>query len=251
MERLLEGKAAILTGAGQGLGREIALVLARHGCNLMLNDINQATIAQTTALVQEQGVQAAFAVGSASDRSFVKEMYAKAAALYGKLDIVVNNAAINRVCGYEEITDEEFTRTMDINVRSILVSCQEILPYFKPNGAGKIINIASAAGKRGGGGAGNAVYAASKGAVMSLTKTIAREVGPFNINCNCVSPGFCEVGISQTAKPEVKKNMLASLPLGRQGRGADIGNAVVFLASDLSDYITGEMMDVDGGLMCD
>ncbi len=248
---LLEGKVAVLTGAGQGIGREIAMCMAKEGCKLMINDVNEATLAETAAMVREIGGEVEFAVGSVSDRAFVKEMYAKAEERFGYLNVVVNNAAINRVCEYTEITDDDFDKIVDVNIRSVLISCQEILPYFKKHGSGKIVNIASAAGKRGGGGAGNAMYAATKGAVMSLTKTVAREVGKYNINANCVSPGFCETGIATTAKPEAVKTLLEGLPLGRKGKGEDIAKGVLFMASYLSDFVTGEMMDVDGGLMCD
>ena len=216
----------------------------------MINDISGEKLDETARLLRDKGGEVETAIGSVSDRGFVRLMYARTVEFFGKLNIVVNNAAINKICNYEEISDDDFENIININLKSVFISCQEILPYFKENG-GKIINIASAAGKRGGGGAGNAIYAASKGGVIALTKSVARETGKYNITANCVSPGFCETGIASTADPQKVEILLQGLPLGRKGTGDDIAKAVVFLSSDLSDYITGEIMDVDGGLMCD
>ena len=164
---------------------------------------------------------------------------------FGKLDILVNNAGIIQTAPVTEIDGKDWDRVMEVNLKGVFLCCKAVLAPMKAQHGGKIVNIASVAGKRGGGLLGNSCYSASKGGVIAFTKSLARESGPFGINVNAITPAFTDTEMTRSIAPDKKEFIIKMLPLGRVGQPADIAGAVCFLASSMSDYMTGEIMDVD------
>jgi 3-oxoacyl-[acyl-carrier protein] reductase len=248
---VLSGKSALVTGAGQGIGREIALTLAQAGCAIAVNDL---VIERARDVVKEiialggTGVAVAGSVASALD---VEKIFADAVEKFGKLDILINNAGIILKSPFWEISEADWDKIILVNLKSVFLCCQAAASYMRPQHSGKIVNIASIAGKRGGGILGNTAYAASKAGVMGLSKGLARELGPYNINVNVITPGLTETEMTKDLDDTKRAMVIKEIPLGRAGKPQDIANAVLFLASPLSNFISGEMMDVDGGFMMD
>jgi 3-oxoacyl-[acyl-carrier protein] reductase len=186
-----------------------------------------------------------------SDEAQVKAMMERVVGQFNTLDILVNNAGIVSTRKLTDLNVEEWDRVMAINLRGTFLCCREAFSVMAAHGGGKIVNIASVAGKRGGGLLGTAAYAASKAGVISLTKSVAREGGPSGINCNAICPAYTETDMTSSITPEQRVIVLKMMPLGRAGKPEDVAAAVCFLASDQAAFITGEIMDVDGGLMMD
>lgn len=248
---LLSGKNALVTGAGQGIGKAIALALAEQGCNVAVNDLNgdlAKTAADEVAACGRKGIPV---VGDVTSSSDVNRMFAEMASQLGSIDIVVNNAGMILKCPFWEITEAQWDKVMAVNVKGVFLCCQAAASYMRQQKSGKIINIASIAGKCGGGILGNTAYASSKAGVLGLTKGLARELGPYGVNVNAITPGLTETEMTKDITPEKKALVVNRIPLGRPGRAQDVAGAVVFLASSLADFISGEMMDVDGGFMMD
>ncbi len=248
---LLVGKNALITGAGQGIGRQIALTLAKQGCKVAVNDLNSerahAVVKEITAL----GGKGLAVVGNVTLHLDVQKIFAAAVKEFGSVDVVVNNAGIILKNAFWEISEADWDKIMMVNLKSVFLCCQAAASYMRAQNSGKIINIASIAGKRGGGVLGNTAYAASKAGVLGLTKGLARELGAYGINVNAITPGLTETEMTKDLVGERREGIIKGIALGRAGKPQDIANAVVFLASSLSDFISGEMMDVDGGFMMD
>ncbi|WP_312152552.1 SDR family oxidoreductase, partial [Pseudomonas sp.] len=181
----------------------------------------------------------------------VQAMVTQVERLFGGVDILVNNAGIVSTAPLLELTTAEWNRVMAIDLNSVFFCVKAVLPGMMDRRAGRIINIASVAGKRGGGLLGNSCYAAAKGAVIALTKGLAREAGPFDITVNAVSPALTDTEMTSVLAPQARAQVLAQMPLGRAGTPRDIAAAVCFLASAEAGFVTGEIMDVDGGFMRD
>lgn len=186
-----------------------------------------------------------------SDEDQVQEMVRKTISRFSRIDILVNNAGIVAVGPLAEISTETWDRTLAINLKGVFLCSKAVFPSMIRQRKGTIVNIASAAGKRGGGMHGNSCYAASKGGVIAFTKSIAREGGPYNIRVNAVSPALIETDMISGLAQEKLDSILESLPLRRKGSADEVAAAVCFLASEASSFMTGEIMDVDGGLMMD
>ncbi len=248
---MLKGKTAIITGSGRGIGRAIALAMAAQGANIVVNDVNMESAGAVVAEIAAMGRQAIAVKADVTAEDQVKAMVEMCINHFGKLDILVNNAGIIQTAPVTEIDGKDWDRVMEVNLKGVFLCCKAALAPMKAQHGGKIINIASVAGKRGGGLLGNSCYSASKGGVIAFTKSLARESGPFGINVNAITPAFTDTEMTRSIAPEKKEFIIKMLPLGRVGQPADIAGAVCFLASDMSDYMTGEIMDVDGGLMCD
>jgi len=248
---LLKDKVALVTGSGRGIGKAIALALAAEGCNVAVNDVVTERSAEVVKEIEALGRAVFIANADISSIVDVAKMFQDIVKHFGKIDIVVNNAGIILTNPFWEITEEQWDRIMAVNLKGVFFCCQEALKYMKPQGSGKIINIASVAGKRGGGLLGNTAYAASKSGVIGLTKGIAREMGAFGIHANAITPGYIETDMTQALQGEKREALINAIPLRHPGKPTDIANAVVFLASSLSDFISGEIMDVDGGFMTD
>lgn len=248
---LLKDKTAIVTGSGRGIGRAIALAFAQHGADVVINDVNMENAQGVVKEIEALGRRSFAVQADVTNEAQVNDMIAACVSRFGKLDILVNNAGIVQTVPLEQISGDDWDKIMAVNLKGVFLCCKAAFGPMKAQRSGKIINIASVAGKRGGGLLGNASYSASKGGVIAFTKSIAREAGAFGINVNAITPAFTDTDMTKSIDPDKKAFIIKMVPLGRVGQPADIAGAAVFLASSLSDYLAGEMMDVDGGLMMD
>ena len=244
----LEGKSAIITGAGSGIGRGIALRFAQEGAAVVCADIDETGARQTVRMVQNQGGKAVSLAVDVAQRDQVEAMVARAVAEFGRLDIMVANAGIYAPEPFLEMRPETWDQTQDVNAKGVFLCCQAAAQEMVRAGrGGKIITIASVFAEVTGPGA--AAYSASKGAVRMLTHTMALELAPYKINANCIAPGAIDTPMLRQAAPDeaAQQQFLQLIPWGRLGQPADIANAALFLASEEADYITGETLFVDGG----
>ena len=237
----LTGKVALITGAARGIGMESAALLAEAGAAVALADVNAEGAEVTAVEFRRRGFQA-MAVGvDISSEESVKAMLAGADAWKGRLDILVNNAGILDPTPIPEMTAEKWDRMLDVNLRGVQFCSQHAMPYLEAGGGGKIVNMASMAGQLGGFLAG-VHYTAAKGGIIALTKAYARYGAPRGVNVNCVAPGFMLTEMTRD-----RADNSSEIPLGRLGTALDAAKAVFFLATPLSDYITGATIDVNGG----
>jgi 3-oxoacyl-[acyl-carrier protein] reductase len=248
---MLEGKAAIVTGSGRGIGRAVALALAARGARLVVSDIDAAAAGLVAEEISHQGGTGVAAATDVTREEQVSNLVSTCLASFDTVDILVNNAGIVHTPPLTSISTADWDRVMAVNLKGVFLCCRAVFPVMMRRRGGKIINIASVAGKRGGGLLGNACYAAAKGGVIAFTKSVAREGALFGINVNAVAPGLTDTAMTKGMNPDQKAACLQMIPLGRPGQPEDVAKAVCFLASGESDYLTGEIMDVDGGLMMD
>lgn len=245
----LPGKTALVTGAGQGIGRAIALAMAREGARVAVADINAAKAAEVKGEIQASGGQASVFTVDLTKRPEVNRLADGVLAEFGQLDILVNNAGWDRLGFFLDTEEETWDKILNLNFRALLYTCKAVLPSMVTRGGGKLVNIASDAGR--GGSMGQAVYAGTKGAVIAFSKTLAREMARYKINVNVVCPGLTETQLLQDSRDQLPKIMDAvtkAIPWGRVGRPEEVAEAVVFLASSSADYITGQTLSVNGGL---
>ncbi|WP_404449172.1 3-oxoacyl-ACP reductase FabG [Sutcliffiella horikoshii] len=242
----LEGKVAIITGAANGIGLEAAQVFLKEGAKVALVDYDATTGEKRVAELQSKG-EAAFYQVDVSNESQVVEMVSMVKERFGKIDILINNAGITKDNMLLKMSGEDFQKVMDVNVNGVFNCTQAVVPYMLENGKGKIINTSSVSGIYGNVGQTN--YAASKAAVVGMTKSWAKEFGRKNINVNAVAPGFVETGMVETIPEKMIQTMLQLVPLQRLGKPSDVANAYLYLASDESDYVNGTVLHVDGGIM--
>jgi NAD(P)-dependent dehydrogenase (short-subunit alcohol dehydrogenase family) len=245
---VLAGKVALVTGTSRGLGRGIALGLARHGADLVLTsrklDLNQELAEEIHALGRR-------ALPLATDIMKVEEIFAtvdRAIEEFGAIDILVNNAGTNPIrCNAVDVEEWSWDKIQGTNLKGLFFFSQAVARHMIDRGGGRIINISSAAAAAGT--PLGSVYGASKAGVNHLTRTMALELAPYGINVNALGPSFFEVGLSEyvTANPELANAIKARTPLGRMGRIGDLAEAVVYLASGAGDYITGQIIYIDGG----
>ncbi len=247
MEKLLEGKTALVTGASKGIGRGIAIKLAQHGSNVAFTYLSSVEKGQSLEKELETfGIKAKGYQSDASDFKAAEELINSILTDFGRLDIVVNNAGITKDNLLMRMTEENFNDVIKTNLNSVFnitKACQR--PMLKQR-SGSIINISSVVGVKGN--AGQANYAASKAGIIGFTKSIALELGSRNIRSNAIAPGFIETEMTEALPPETVKQWRETIPLKRGGTPEDVANAVLFLGSDLSSYITGQVLGVDGGM---
>ena len=245
---MLKGKTAIVTGSGRGIGKAIALKLASYGANVVVNDIPQSDYAdETTEEIKAMGVGSICVKGDVRNIDDVKELVESTVNEFGSVDIFVNNAGITRDGLMLRMSEEDWDAVMDINLKGAFNCIKTVArPMMKAKG-GSIINIASVVGVTGN--AGQANYSASKAGLIGLTKTTAKEFASRGIRCNAVAPGFISSAMTDKLSDEVKKQYFSAIPLGRFGSVDNIADTVAFLASDMSSYITGQVICVDGGLV--
>lgn len=248
MIKLLNGTNALITGASRGIGRGIALVLAQHGANVAFTYLSSPEKAmELEKELQAMGVKAKGYKSDASDFKAADELINNILADFGSLEVVVNNAGITRDNLLMRMSEDQFDEVIRTNLKSafnITKACQR--PMLKAR-KGSIINISSVVGVKGN--AGQANYAASKAGMIGFTKSIALELGSRNIRCNAIAPGFIETEMTGALAPEMVQQWREQIPLKRGGTPEDVAQAVVFLASDMSAYITGQVLNVDGGML--
>lgn len=248
MIKLLNGTNALITGASRGIGRGIALVLAQHGANVAFTYLSSPEKAQELEKeLQSMGVKAKGYKSDASEFSAADELITNIIADFGSLEVVVNNAGITRDNLLMRMSEDQFDEVIRTNLKSafnITKACQK--PMLKAR-KGSIINISSVVGVKGN--AGQANYAASKAGMIGFTKSVALELGSRNIRCNAIAPGFIETEMTAALAPDMVQQWREQIPLKRGGTPEDVAQAVVFLASDMSSYITGQVLNVDGGML--
>lgn len=245
------GKVAVITGGSQGIGRAICLEFGKRGAQVVILDVNTDGAGAVAEEINALGGKASVIRADVSNYTEVTGIFESLVSEYGKVDILVNNAGIVNSKPFMELEEREWIRLLDINLKGVINTCHAVFPSMTEKGYGKIINIASIAGKVGGGIFGNTIYGTSKAGVIALTKGLAREGGPFGLNVNAICPGPVNTSMIADFKGEARENFLKGIPLRRFAEPEDIANVVVFLASDLARHVTGEITDVDGGIMRD
>jgi 3-oxoacyl-[acyl-carrier protein] reductase len=238
----LEEKVSIITGGGRGIGRGIALCMAKEGSNIVIADINKSDAELVIEEIKKYGVNGLAVKVDITKISDLKNMKEFVLSEFGKIDILVNNAGIAQKINIEELRENDWDRILNVNLKGTFFCSQIIFSEMKKARYGKIINIASMAGERGGRFAG-VNYSSSKAGVIVMTKCFALEGGPFGINVNAVAPGLINSEMSQQLNFSTSE-----IPLGRLGTPEEIGNLVIFLASEKSKYITGTTIDINGGI---
>ena len=243
-----EGKTALVTGGGRGIGRAICLELAAQGANVIVNyRSNSAAADDTVTAIAAGGGQAIALQADVADESQVAALFKAATSQYGGLDILVNNAGITRDNIIMMMKPADFDIVQATNLRSCWLCCKAAARIMMRKRAGSIINITSVVGIAGNGGQSN--YAASKAGIIGLSKSLAKELAPRSVRVNAVAPGFVETDMTADLSEELKEAALGAIPLGRMGDPADIAKAVAFLASADASYITGQTLVVDGGMV--
>jgi len=248
--KLLEGKVAIITGAARGIGAGIALKFAEHGANIAFTYVSDSSTEKAAALeaqLQGFGVKAKAYKSNAADfaqcESFVNDVLKE----FGAIDICINNAGISKDNLLLRVSEKEWDDVMNINLKSVYNMTKHVMRSMIKAKKGSIVNMSSIMGIRGN--AGQSSYAASKAGIIGFTKSIAHELGSRNIRCNAIAPGFVETDMTHYLKDETTgDDFLKKIPLGRSGSSEDIANAALFLASDMSSYVTGQVLSVCGGL---
>lgn len=244
---MLEGKVALVTGASRGIGREIAKTLAREHAMVIINYNGSAKRAvEVQKEIESQGGRAVTCQCNVADYSAVEKMIRDLVKEYGHIDILVNNAGITRDNLIMKMSEEDFDRVIDTNLKGTFNTIRHLARQMLKQKSGKIINISSVSGVLGN--AGQANYAASKAGVIGLTKTMARELAARGINVNAIAPGFIDTEMTEVLSDAVKESVTAQIPFKRFGQAKDIAEAAVFLASDRAEYITGQIIHIDGGM---
>lgn len=247
MNKKLDGKVAIVTGASKGIGASIALELANEGASVVVNYSSSKEGAQkVVSKISQNGGKALAIQANVANPKDIQKLFLETSKAFGKIDILINNAGVYEFAPIEDVTLEHYHKMFDLNVAGLLLAIKEALKYF--GSSGSIVNISSVASTLAS--PNTAVYSASKAAVDAITKSLGKELGPRNIRVNSINPGIIETEGTQTAgilESDFRRNIEAQTPLGRIGRPADIAPAVAFLASDEASWITGETMVISGG----
>lgn len=246
--KLLEGKTAIITGASRGIGRGIALVFAQQGANVAFTYSASAEAAKSLEdELKAYGIQAKGYQSNAADFNESQKLVDDVVAAFGTVDILVNNAGITKDNLLMRISEEDFDKVIEVNLKSVFNMTKAVQRVMLKARSGSIINMSSVVGVKGN--AGQTNYAASKAGVIGFTKSVALELGSRNIRCNAIAPGFIETEMTGKLPEEVVKGWAEAIPLKRGGTPEDVANACVFLASDMSAYVTGQTLNVDGGML--
>jgi NAD(P)-dependent dehydrogenase (short-subunit alcohol dehydrogenase family) len=249
----LQDKVAIVTGAASGIGRSTALLFAREGARLVLNDIDAQGLEALTRQMENERARAV--AGNVADESTARQLADESISAFGRIDILVNNAGVHFVKDITEMTVEEWDRLMDINLKSMFLCCKHVIPHMLKQNKGSIVNLASISSFIGQemNGASTFAYNVTKAGALQLTKSLATRYAADGIRVNCVCPGNVETNILKRATPaevaEFWREASRSEPIGRNAQAAEIANAILFLASDESSFVTGAPLIVDGGYL--
>ncbi|EQB89826.1 3-oxoacyl-[acyl-carrier protein] reductase [Clostridium punense] len=245
---MLKGKNAVITGASRGIGREIALAFAKNGANVVINYRGNEELADSLAKeIEAYGVRAIKVKGDISKFEDAEKLINVTIEEFNSIDILVNNAGITKDGLFMRMKEEDFDSVINTNLKGTFNTSKAVISKMIKAKGGRIINISSVVGVIGN--AGQANYAASKAGVIGFTKSLAKEVGSRGITVNAIAPGFIESDMTEVLSDKVKETMLNSIPLKAFGKGEDVANLAVFLASDMASYITGQVVHVDGGMV--
>lgn len=244
---LLKDKAAIVTGGARGIGREIALAFAKEGANIALWDVNAEALAATQKEIEALGRSAITGVVDVTKSDQVESNVQKTLDKFGKIDILVNNAGITKDGLIVRMSESDWDAVIAVNLKGAFNCTKAVSKIMMKQRDGRIVNMASIIGIMGN--AGQANYAASKGGLIALTKTVAKELASRNVRANAIAPGFIQTEMTAKLPDNVKSEMLKYVPLSKFGTVQDVANLAVFLASDNSSYITGQVVQVDGGMV--
>ena len=245
---LLENKITMVTGAGRGIGKEIAMLFAKEGSDLAICDVNEEILAEAKADIEKETGRKVFtAKVDVTSADEVGDFVKKTLDNFGSLDILVNNAGITKDNLVMRMSEEEWDAVLGVNLKGAFNCIKAVTRPMMKARSGKIVNMASIIGVMGN--AGQANYAASKGGLIALTKSVAKELGSRNINVNAIAPGFIQTDMTDKLGEDTKDKLLSLIPLGRMGDTLDVAKLALFLASDSSSYITGQVIKVDGGMV--
>lgn len=244
---LFDGEVAIVTGGAQGLGKAIAQALCKQGAKAAVFDIDAAKGQKVVSEIKEQGGDAQFFVCDVASVDEIKASIQKVIDAFGTIDILVNNAGILQTTPIEDVTEKEWDHIMAVNLKSVFFMSQQVLPYMKQQQRGSILNVSSMAGRMGGitNGLG---YTATKAGIIGLTYGFATRLAKYKINVNAIAPGTTKTDILDAIAPDKLEALRASIPLGRLGIPQDIADAAVFLVSKQASFITGAVLDINGGM---
>ncbi|OQY09832.1 MAG: 3-oxoacyl-ACP reductase [Fusobacteriia bacterium 4572_132] len=243
----LKEKVAVVTGSARGLGKAIAEKLAEAGANIVITDILEDGVETAKVIAEKYNVETIFIKSNVVEMDSAKELVEKAMEKFGKIDIMVNNAGITRDGLFLRMKEDDFDKVIAVNLKGVFNCTQAVFKKMIKQRSGSIINISSVIGLIGN--VGQVNYAASKAGVLGITKSVAREGAKRGIRVNAVAPGFIKTDMTKMLKEEVQKQILSQIPMGEMGNPEDVANTVLFLASDLSTYVTGQTIPVDGGMV--
>jgi len=242
----LTGRVALVTGAAQGIGKAVALLLARNGSDIVVSDINLEKAEETANEINSIGRKALAVKVDVANWNDVEQMVEVILEKFAKIDILVNNAGITRDKLILRMTDEDWDAVLNVNLKGTFHCTKAVVRHMAKQRSGKIVNIASVVGEMGN--AGQANYSASKAGVIGLTKTIAREFAQRGININAIAPGYIETPMTEALPEKAKEELKRLIPMERLGKPEDVAEAVLFLVSEESNYITGQVLNVNGGI---
>lgn len=246
--KLLEKRIALITGASRGIGRSIALHFAEAGADIIFTSAhNDANAQSLSRQIEAMGVRASYFQADASDYAQTLAIAQEMERMYGRLDVLVNNAGIVRDNILLRMTEEEWSQVIDTDLRSVFNYCKAFAPSMMRHHQGSIINISSIVALNGN--IGQCNYAAAKAGIIGFTRSLSKELGRRNIRCNAVAPGFIETQLTDALSPEARQEWLSQIPMRRGGKESDVAQLCLFLASDMSQYITGQTICCDGGLV--
>jgi 3-oxoacyl-[acyl-carrier protein] reductase len=243
---MLTDKVAIVTGASRGIGRVLALALAGQGAKVVVSARNAEALETLTAEIKAQGGDALAVVGDVALEADANNLIGQTIAIYGKIDILVNNAGITRDGLLLRMKSDDWDAVLDTNLKGAFLCTRAVAKFMSKQRSGRIINMSSVVGEMGN--AGQANYCASKAGLIGLTKSVARELARRNVTANVITPGFIVTDMTENMTDKAREAMTEQIPLGRLGEPEDVANAVLFLASDQSSYITGQVLGVNGGM---
>lgn len=246
--KLLENKTALITGAARGIGKSIAMRFAEQGCNIAFTDLNEENIKNTQMELEAVGVKVKGYISNAAVFDDVEKVVSQIVEDFGRVDILVNNAGITRDGLMLRMTEKQWDDVITVNLKSAFNFIHAVLPIMSRQRSGNIINMASVVGVSGNAGQSN--YSASKAGLIGLAKSIAKEMGARNIRANAIAPGFIVTDMTGQLPEDVRENWLKQIPLRRGGTPEDVANVALFLASDLSSYVTGQVISCCGGMNC-
>ncbi len=244
---MLKEKVAMITGGARGIGRDIAATFSRYGAKVALADVSDDALRATVKEIESGGAQAIGVKTDVTDADSVENLIQKTLDNFSRIDILINNAGITRDNLLMRMKEDEWDSVLNVNLKGTFICTKAVSRHMMRQRQGRIINIASIVGIIGN--AGQTNYAASKGAVISFTKSAAKELASRAITVNAIAPGFIKTDMTARLSEEITQKMLSLIPLGTFGETADVAHAALFLASDLSRYITGQVIKVDGGMV--